>query len=350
MLLRMSSPLIIPIFIPHSGCPHHCAFCNQSIVTGQSSPLPDKSSVRRTIEQYLAYKWTRPAVEVAFFGGNFFGLAPKDIVGLLDMLDPYIQDKTVDGIRCSTRPDTVNRATLDAVSGFKLSTVELGVQSMDDTVLKKSRRGHTAQDTIQAIHLLKQYGLRIGVQMMLGLPLDSESSLMESTRQIADLNPDFARIYPLVVLKGSLLAQWYHKGEYTPLSLVESVRLAKQMVEIFSGADIPVIRLGLQASDMMDDGSNVIAGPWHPAFGHLVHASLLYDNACGLIDQGPDVLKKGEIILAIHPVSESRLRGDKNNNLEKLHHRYPGTGFSIQQDNSLQPGKIEIRTAKEGLN
>lgn len=343
----MQSPLIIPIFIPHSGCPHHCAFCNQSIVTGQSSPLPDKKTVCSTIEQYLRYKGARPAVEVAFFGGNFLGLARKDIVRLLEMITPYIQNGTVDGIRCSTRPDTVTSDTLDAVSGFKLSTIELGVQSMDDAVLKKSKRGHTAQDTLQAIHLLKQYEFHIGVQMMVGLPLDGESSLMESTRQIVDLAPDFARIYPLVVLKGSLLAQWYNKGAYTPLSLEESIRLVKQMVEIFSGADIPVIRMGLQASDMMEDASKVVAGPWHPAFGHQVYSSLMFDKTCGLLDQELEVLKKRDIILSVHLSSESRLRGDKNSNLEKLQQRYPGTVFSIQQDNSLQPGKIEIQTAKE---
>lgn len=341
----MQSPLIIPIFIPHSGCLHHCVFCNQSIVTGQSSPLPDKRSICSTIEQYLKYKGTRSTVEVAFFGGNFLGLARKDIVRLLEMIAPYIQDKTVDGIRCSTRPDTVNSATLDAVSRFKLSTIELGVQSMSDAVLEKSRRGHTAKDTLQAIHLLKQHKFRIGVQMMAGLPLDSESSLMESTRQIVNLAPDLARIYPLMVLKGSLLAQWYNKGAYIPLSLEKSIRLVKQMVKLFSDAGIPVIRMGLQASDMMDDASKVIAGPWHPAFGHLVHASVFYDSACDLIDRHLGVLKKS-ITLAVHPESESRLRGDKNSNLEKLHHRYPGTVFSIKQDNSLQPGKIEIQTTK----
>jgi len=168
------------------------------------------------------------------------------------------------------------------------------------------------------------------------LPGDNEDSLLKSTKQVTELKPDFARIYPLMVLKGSLMEQWYKKGLYKPLKLEESVKLVKQMYQIFNAANIDVIRMGLQASDMMEDKSLVIAGPWHPAFGHLVFSRIFYDMICEQIDQNPGLLKAENLILNVHPKSESRLRGDKNSNLKKLKSRYPGIDFLVAADNSMQ--------------
>jgi len=336
MVESVAKPLVIPLFIPHSGCPHQCAFCNQSIITNQKSNLPDKDQIDDIITQYLQYKGKRERVELAFFGGNFLGLSHKDILRLLKIVNPYIVKNKIDGIRFSTRPDTINPQTLDLINPFKISAIELGVQSMNDTVLLKSRRGHTAGDTIKAIDLLKKYSFKIGVQVMAGLPGDHEDSLLKSTKQVTQLKPDFARIYPLMVLKGSLMEQWYKKGLYQPLRLEKSVKLVKQMYQIFIAANIDVIRMGLQASDMMEDKSLVIAGPWHPAFGHLVFSRIFYDMICEKIDQSPELLKAENLILKMHPKSESRLRGDKNSNLKKLKSRYPGIDFLVDSDSSIK--------------
>ncbi|MDM8539207.1 radical SAM protein, partial [Desulfobacterales bacterium HSG17] len=230
----------------------------------------------------------------------------------------------------------INPQTLELIKPYKISAVELGVQSMNDTVLLKSQRGHTALDTEKAIKLLQQYSFRIGVQVMVGLPGDNEDLLLKSTKLIAGLGPDFARIYPLMVLKDSLMEQWYKNNSYHPLNLEESVNLAKKMYQLFKAADIDVIRIGLQASDMMEDESMVIAGPWHPAFGHLVFAQIFYDTICKKIDQNPELLRTEKLVLRVHPKSESRLRGDKNSNIKKLKLRYPGIEFMIDSDNSLQ--------------
>ncbi len=132
------------------------------------------------------------------------------------------------------------------------------------------------------------------------------------------------------------MEQWYKKDLYQPLRLEESVKLVKQMYQIFKAANIDVIRMGLQASDMMEDKSLVIAGPWHPAFGHLVFSRMFYDMICEKIDQRPELLKSENLILNVHPESESRLRGDKNSNLKKLKLRYPGIDFMVAADNSMQ--------------
>jgi len=341
-MVQTEKPLVIPVFIPHSGCPHQCAFCNQSIITSQKSRLPDETDIHNVVSQYLQYRGKRKRVELAFFGGNFLGLSHDMITQLLEMVQPYIKGKKIDGIRFSTRPDTITRTTLELVIPYNISAVELGVQSMNDAVLLRSKRGHTIMDTINAMGLLKAYPFETGVQVMVGLPGDTKVSLFESTKKVAHLAPDFARIYPLMVLKGSLLEYWYCQGRYTPLSLEKSIYLVKEMLGIFKQNDVKVIRMGLQASDMMEDESMVLAGPWHPAFGHLVFSEILYDLACNKIDQYQGGLKSRRFFLSVHPNSESRLRGNKNINLKRLKKRYSKFDFSIRLDEIIQLNQVEI--------
>lgn len=342
-------PLIIPVFIPHSGCPHQCAFCNQSVISGQKCRIPDRNDIKKIIAHYYQYKGSRRSVELAFFGGNFLGLSPDTITGLLSEVTPYIHAGEIDGIRFSTRPDTISEDTMELIREFRISAVELGVQSMNDEVLNLSRRGHSSQDTINAANLLKEYSIRTGIQVMAGLPGDDEKTLLESTVKAAELFPDFARIYPLVVLKGSRLEKTFKSGLYKPLNLQEAVRLVKKMYRIFNKFNIDVIRMGLQTSDLMEDCSEVIAGPWHPAFGHLVYCELFFDAVCEKLNRSPDLLNEKKICLTVHPASESRVRGDKNGNLKKLSRRYPGIDFCIRTDASLKDREVFFISACQPL-
>ncbi len=341
---RIEKPLVIPVFIPHSGCPHQCAFCNQSIITREKQSLPDKESIHGIIEQYLRFKGRRKSVELAFFGGNFLGLEPQIIQRLFEWVSPYILERKIDAIRFSTRPDTISRQRLDLIQPFPVSMVELGVQSMNDQVLLASKRGHTAKDTLAAISLLKEYGYRTGVQVMVGLPGDNEVSLLESTKKLAVRLPDAARIYPLLVLKNSLIEHWFKSGKYTPLSLEESVRLAGLMVNIFTKNKVNVIRVGLQSSDGMEDPSMVVAGPWHPAFGHLVFSWIMFEKTCDLIDRYHRNPIGRRLLIRVHPSSESRLRGDKNKNMEQFKQRYPDLDLSICRDSRLSVDLVRLET------
>lgn len=343
-MTRSEKPLVIPVFIPHSGCPHQCAFCNQSIITSQSDSALDGTKIFPVIEDYLQYKGRRKSVELAFFGGNFLGLPKKKIIELLEMIQPYIKENKIDSIRFSTRPDTISQDILDTIRPFNISAVELGVQSMNDDILKKNRRGHTCEDTIFAIALLKTNGFKIGVQVMAGLPGDTPQGLLKSTRMLAQLEPDFARIYPLMVLKGSLVEKWYQQGEYTPLSLDTAVWQVRQMYDIFSQAGIDVIRMGLQASDFMEDETKVIAGPWHPAFGHLVFSAVMYDQVCKKIDAYRNLKTASHAVIRLHPRSESRFRGDKNSNIKNLQKKYPGLDFSIVLDDAIAMNQVRIQS------
>lgn len=339
-------PLVIPVFIPHSGCPHQCRFCNQSIITEGAAPFPDRRHVIGIIKQYLAFKGRRKRVELAFFGGNFLGLDREKILDLLNMASPFTDNGDIDGIRFSTRPDTITEGTLDLVAPHGVSLVELGVQSMDDTVLARVNRGHGSRHTVEAATLLKKKGMAFGVQIMVGLPGDSRKGVIRTAEILAGLGPSTARIYPLIVLKGTGLAKDHEKGRYTPLGLDEAVAITKEAYQVFARAGVPVIRMGLQETEMSSDQSAMIAGPRHPAFGHLVYGSLFYDKARAAVYSLMTHGGCNRICLRVHPKSESRLRGDRNTNLNRLKSAYPDVGFRILADPCLDEEEI---TAEKDL-
>ena len=333
-------PLVIPVFIPHFGCPHQCVFCNQSLITGQKRHLPDTAQIRDIINRYLPFKGQRKQVELAFFGGNFLGLDRADLVRLLDIAASCLEKGIIHGIRFSTRPDTVAPKTLDLVAPYPVSLVELGVQSMDDNVLEMAGRGHTRRDTLDAVMHLRAAGLPFGVQVMAGLPGDRQETMLCTARSLAALEPATARIYPLVVLENTPLARAYRAKEYTPLSLERAVEITAKIYGIFSPAGVKVIRMGLQETDVSADESAFLAGPRHPAFGHLVLSAVLYEQVLEAVQ--PLVRDPGcnAVLLRVHPRSESRLRGNKNKNLKQLNSRFPGIDFRIIPDPVMQTDQV----------
>lgn len=337
----MPSPLVIPIFIPHSGCPHQCAFCNQNAITRETESLPDSARMAAVIRQYLKYKGTRSRVELGFFGGNFLGLDARHIKRLMADAQPFLDSGAIQGIRFSTRPDTVTEKTLDLVRSYPVCLVELGAQSMNDQVLDRVNRGHTSDDTFRAMGLLEKKGLGAGVQVMVGLPGDTRAGMVRTADILAGLKPQTARIYPVLVLKKTLLAQWYKHGKYQPLALDQAVEISADMFRIFTREGVAVIRMGLQTSGVHDP--TVIAGPGHPAFGHLVLSHLLYRQAVKKIQGIADDRTQRKVRLCVHPRVASRLRGDKNSNLRRLKAVFPHLDFEIQTDPAMGSDQLDVK-------
>jgi len=326
--------LIIPIFIPHLGCPHHCVFCRQETITGKKGRLPTPEQIRQQVNRFLQYGKHRPATtQISFFGGNFLGLNRASLLSLLEAATALVHTGIVDSIRFSTRPDTVSKKKMGLLGEFPVSTVELGVQSMDDRVLHLAGRGHLAADTVAAARLLKKQGYQLGLQMMVGLPGDSDDGAMETARRMAVLQPDFVRIYPTLVLAGSRLADRLRSGRYHPMPLEQGVNLVKRLYLFFKANRIPVIRMGLQASDGLDDTERLLAGPYHPAFGHLVHSAILLDALSAAIEKiasPPDPLP-----IIAHPKMISRVQGVNKHNLLQLRQTFGLGKINLLQDDSL---------------
>ncbi|RJP86742.1 MAG: radical SAM protein [Desulfobacteraceae bacterium] len=336
-----AKPLIIPIFIPHAGCPHQCVFCNQQAITGSTAVLPTPAHIRSVVHDFLSYKRDiRTGVELSFYGGNFLGLPAKTIQDLLDQASEFAGTGHIDGIRFSTRPDTVDGDRLNLLRPYPVSTLELGVQSLNDAVLRQAGRGHTAADAVNAATLLKENNYRVGLQMMTGLPGDKDALCLSTARQIIALKPDFVRIYPTLVIHGSRLADLYQQGLYTPQNLMDCVVQLKTLVLLFQENRIPVIRMGLQASDGLDDPSIVLAGPYHPALGHMVYSEILLDAAAKKLKdrQTPHQTVR----ITVHPRSLSRMQGLNKTNIEILKRRFHIQTLHLATDSSLDSDSVRV--------
>ena len=266
----------IPLFIPHHGCPHRCAFCNQHLTTG-TGQLPRRKDVIEKIEQYLGkIKTSVERIEAAFFGGSFTGITPEYQKELLGAAYGYLQKNIIQGIRVSTRPDFIDEDRLSLLKKYGVTTIELGIQSFHDNVLMASQRGHTARDSMRALELVKRMGFQFIIQLMPGLPGDSREISLQSALTARGYSPGGVRIYPAVVLKNTGLYTLYEMGLYTPLSLEEAIELCRDITVIMEESHIPVIRTGLHP--MADDETaNIAAGPYHPSFGFFVKSRLKRD-------------------------------------------------------------------------
>jgi len=312
------APLVIPIFISHQGCPHRCIFCDQHTITGQAEPEGEPvtpASVCETIEKWLhrPRKQGTGGTQVAFYGGSFTGLSMFRQKELLGAVKPYIEDGLVDSVRISTRPDYVDIAVVELLQKFSVSIVELGIQSLDQEVLSESVRGHSVQQSEDAIRLLKENSFTVGAQLMCGLPGDSTSKLMATAKRVALLAPDFVRIYPALVIRGSGLEKKYRDGNYKPLSLSKTVALSCRMKTIFDQHGIKVVRMGLQTSEGLAE--KVVAGPYHPAFGELVMGRILFKKSRKVLHEYANQQVK---CLSIAAADESVFRGPDNASMKRL--------------------------------
>ena len=327
--------MIIPFFITHAGCPHQCVFCNQKNISGTNIP-PEASSLHTTINRYLEARKDNNAVQVAFYGGSFTALPLAEQKAYLEAVRPFVTSGSVASIRLSTRPDSITPAILAVLKQYGVATIELGVQSMDDEVLRRSGRGHSSADTRKACDLLRSLGFALGLQLMPGLPGDTPETFRETISQVISLRPDFVRIYPALVIKDTPLAELYQAGRYSPLSLDEAVLLCHQAVARFEQAGIEVIRIGLQPSAELERPGTIIAGPWHPAFRQLVESSRFLEKICSLLTAADQT---GTVTLLVNPADLSTVIGQKRRNIDAVKVRY-GQVVKVLADARVRVGSI----------
>ena len=334
-------PCIIPIFLPMSGCEHRCAFCNQTAITGIRSTMPSADGVARTIQDLWPRRTPqdRP-VQIAFYGGNFLGLPGPVVRDLLAAAAGPVAGGAAVGIRFSTRPDTITPDRLTAVGRFPVTTIELGLQSLDDHVLSLARRGHDAACTTKAARMIKAAGFELGLQMMTGLPGDSPRRALLTAEKMLALAPDFVRIYPTLVLDRSPLAKSYRRGAFAPPGLERTVGLVSRLYLVFAAAGIPVIRMGLQADASLAAEGTVLAGPYHPALGELVHNRIFLALASAALERHADGVPHATV--RVHSRHLSRMIGAGRANLHRLRRRFPRRTITVCGDDRVGPHHLEV--------
>lgn len=344
----MKKEYVIPVFVPHLGCPNDCVFCNQKSISGQKKNIT-KEDVKKTIEYYLDnIKDKESQKEIAFFGGSFTGIDEKLQEELLQVAYEYVSQGKVDSIRISTRPDYINKDILKKLKKYKVKTIELGVQSANDYILKKCNRGHNFDDVKKASKLIRWYGFNLGHQMMVGLPDSTRIDEINTAKALIKLKPKMIRIYPVLVVKGTKLEQDYKEGNYQPLSVVQAVEICKELVKMFIYNKINVIRVGLQNTDEISDPENekseVVAGPYHPAFRQLVESAMWYDSIVEKIKKLN--VKVKEVEVTVNPIDENSVIGHKKENVNKLKDLYD-VDLIVKKDDNIKKGRSKIEITKK---
>lgn len=314
---------ILPVFVPHEGCPCRCVFCNQNAIAGQAERMTAERAGKILLEGLSRLpEGSRP--QAAFYGGSFTAIAETQQEELLAVTDALIAQGKLSDVRISTRPDAITPEILARLRRHRVTVVELGAQSMNETVLRLSGRGHTAQDTRRAAKLVKEAGLSLILQTMAGLPGDTRGTVRETAQKVAELHPDGVRIYPVVVLPGTELYKQYRNGAYHALEPDEAAEWCADMLEVFMREGIPVLRVGLNPSE--DLHAQAVAGAYHPAMGELAYNALWYRRLRARLDAGTDG------ILYVPARELSRAIGQKRRNLLRLREEFPGRNIQIKAE------------------
>ncbi|MBQ7624093.1 MAG: radical SAM protein [Clostridia bacterium] len=324
---------VIPIFIPHLGCPNACVFCNQRRIAQERAP--ETHEVKSIIEEALK---TSDKPQVSFYGGSFTAIDPSLQEEYLSAAYMFYKAGLIDSVRLSTRPDAIDESVIARLKKYGVKTVELGVQSMDDRVLSLSKRGHTAADCERAANALKAAGFEVILQIMPGLPGASRENDLETAKRVAALSPAGVRIYPVCVIRDTELCDMYERGEYKPLTCDEAADLCADIFDVFVEKNIPVVRIGLNPTEELSGGA-AVAGAYHPAMGQLVRSAWLFKKVCALLD----VQNAKKAVITVPAGRLSDMRGQKNLNVKKLKERYPETEIEIREDKELKaPFAVKI--------
>ena len=336
---------MIPFFIPHVGCPHVCTFCNQSRITetvGIGHLTPEY--IASTIKDYVGDSKNDKFWEVCFYGGSFSAIDQKLQKQLLKPAYEALQSGLIDSIRCSTRPDAVSDGQLELLCSLGMKTIELGVQSMDDTVLSLAKRGHTSDDVKLAVKQLRKFGFTVGLQLLPGLLGDSWETIIQTAVEITALQPDFVRIYPVLVIDHTELAEQYKSGIYEPLSLELALQYCAFLKTWFESHHITVIRTGLQSTEELDTGTSLLAGPYEPAMGELVSNEQWRQRIEYCMNEHTEYFEETiKAVVVKYPRSlTSKVRGLKKRNVEYFKNMYKDITFTWRENNDIDTVQCSI--------
>lgn len=333
---------IIPIFVPHLGCPHDCVFCNQKRITGLSTDVTEEYVYNTIIDHLNTFPKANITIEVAFYGGSFTGIDKSIQRRLLSVPLKFKEQGMIHGIRLSTRPDYIDHEILKLLKEYKVDTIELGVQSLNDDVLLKSGRGHNSQQVYMASKLIKDYGFNLGLQMMVGLVGDSREKSIYTAKEFVKLDPYCVRIYPTLVIKDTFLEKMYQKNIYKPLSLEDAVDITTDLLMLFEYNDIDVIRVGLQPTENIALGRDVVAGPFHPSFRQLVESNIMRIILKGSLDRIHRDYIQGTLVIESNGKNISYIAGQKSSNIDYLKNAYGFKNVKIYSNNELSLDTIKI--------
>ena len=327
---------IIPVFVPHLGCPNDCVFCNQRRISGHIEPATAQT-VKNAIEEAAALTPSGTKRQLAFYGGSFTAIPEARQIELFEAAQPYLADGTISSIRLSTRADAIYGTVLKRLKKYGVTVIELGAQSMCDRVLELSGRGHDSAAVADSSRLIKAAGFDLILQMMTGLPGDTDESCIETAKKIIDLAPNGVRIYPTVIVRDTVLCDMWRAGTYKEHTVEDAVRVCSKIVPLFNEAGVPIIRMGLNPTEDLS-GGDALGGAYHPALGELVHSRIMLEKARGLL---AGARPGSSVVLGVNRSDVSKMIGQHRCNVHALVSEFSLRELRIHEA-SVKSGEISI--------
>ena len=334
---------IIPVFVPHWGCPHACVFCNQRSITGQRKPA-SAADVQQASKSAAAFLPKGEKRQLAFYGGSFTAIPAEEQEALLGAAQPYLKSGLLSSIRLSTRPDAIDPETLARLKRCGVETVELGAQSMDEEVLRLAGRGHRAEDVERASRMIREAGLSLVLQMMTGLPGDTPEKDLETAKRIIALEPDGVRIYPTVIVRGTALYELWRAGQYREHTVEDAVAVCARLLPLFETARIEVLRVGLNPTEELS-GGEAAAGAYHPALGELVRSRIYRNRAEELL---AGIAPGSRVTLTVGRGKTSQMTGQHRQNLDWLRERFDLAEIRVRENPAPEGETVMVSVEKAG--
>ena len=263
----ISGVSVVAVMTSPAKCPHgKCVFCPGGVeyMTPQSYTGEEPAALRARRNNYDAYKQVKDRisqyyiigqipskVELIIMGGTFTSRSwnyqknfINDCFNALNnkrtslkqsqKLNENAKHRCV-GLTVETRPDEISMKTIKRLLELGATRVELGVQSLDNKVLKKSMRGHSVNDIIRATRLLKDAGFKINYHMMTNMPGSTIRKDFESFRKAfndENFRPDMLKIYPTLLIKGTKLHEMFENKKWKPYTLKQTISLVAKIKRI----------------------------------------------------------------------------------------------------------------------
>ncbi|MFA7171007.1 MAG: tRNA uridine(34) 5-carboxymethylaminomethyl modification radical SAM/GNAT enzyme Elp3 [Candidatus Paceibacterota bacterium] len=253
-----SGVAIVAILTKPYPCPGKCAYCPDEKNMPKSYLSNEPAVMRAVLTKFRPYEQVKARleslettghktdkIELIVMGGTFSYLPKRYQTwftkecfracnefgkekGIYKDLDLEAQQKKnekakkrIIGLTLETRPDYIDEKEILSMRKLGATRVELGVQSVYDDVLKLNRRGHGVAETVRATRLLKEAGFKINYHMMPELPgsdVERDVQMFAELFGNPDFQPDMIKVYPCVVVKGTLIYKWLRTGKYQPYS------------------------------------------------------------------------------------------------------------------------------------
>ncbi len=268
--------------------------------------------------------------ELAFYGGSFTGVPIERQEYLLSSVQPWILSGEIQSLRVSTHALFIDNTRLSMLKKYKVETVELGIQSTDNEVLKLAGR-ECPYDVVQsAVNSIREIKFQLGLQLMPGLPGDNEQKFLKSVMDVIELRPDFVRIYPTLVVKNTALYDMYREGVYTPWNLERMIEVVKEAVIKFNQAGIRIIRVGLHPDSSLM--KNFVDGPFHPSFRYLVDSRIARERMIEMIKKLKQI--PSSVTFKVPAKKISLFLGHKKENVAIIKNIFGLISINFEQDSA----------------